>query len=410
MKNLLLIEANGNVGEDLLDAAAELGLAVHVATHADLYEKYRPELKARIAGTVFTDFADPATALQDLLTASRTIGVDGVVTGWEFFSPLVTRLAAELGLPGHDPVRAEACRNKRVMADVFSEHRVPSPRTVTVQGAEGAYATIAAAGLDFPLVVKPCENAGSIGVSVVPGPEELARAIRFAQGWPNEFPHGTPLETTVVIQEYVGGDEFSIETVVFEGRFHHLAITEKFTTDDSSRAEIGHTVPAQLDESARQSVLDTVERGLVALGFRYGVAHTELKLLPDGTAKIIEVGARPPGDHIMKLVRHATGVSEARAYIQASLGLRPDVEPTAKDGSAIRFITPPQAGVYRGLTDLPDSPEVVETAVYVEPGKELGHLRDNVGRIGHLIFKAESAAEVNRAAADAMAALTVEMG
>ncbi|MFC1411269.1 ATP-grasp domain-containing protein [Streptacidiphilus sp. N1-12] len=409
MTNLLLIEANGNVGEDLLTAAVELGLTVHVATHEDLYEKYRPELKSKIAGTVFTDFGDPVTALEDLLAFSRKVGVHGVVTGWEFFSPLVTQLAAELGLPGHDPARADACRNKRVMAEVFAEHGVPSPRTLVAADLEGARAAIADAGLGYPLVVKPCENAGSVGVSVVAAAEGLPRAVGFAQGWPNEFPHGTPLETTLVIQEYVGGKEFSVETVAFDRQFQHLAVTEKFTTEDSSRAEVGHTVPAQLTDEQRAVVIDTVEQGLIALGFRYGVAHTELKLLPNHTAKIIEVGARPPGDHIMKLVRNATGISEARAYIQTSLGQVPDTTPTAKDASAIRFLTPPRAGVFRGIGNLPDSPAVVDQAVYIEPGKELGHLQDNIARIGHLIFKADSAAEVNRIADQAVAAVTIEM-
>ncbi|MDH6135817.1 biotin carboxylase [Kitasatospora sp. MAA4] len=409
MKKLLLIEANGMVGGDLLDAAAELGVEVHVATHEALFKDYRAELKPKITGTVFTDLGSPETALRDLLAFSRTTGIDGVITGWEFFSPLVTQLTSELGLPGHDVAKAAASRNKRVMSQTFDAAGVPAPRTVVVENADGALDAIAAAGLDYPLVVKPCENAGSVGVSVVRTAPELLEAVTFAQGWPNEFPHGTPLETTVLIQEYIGGKEFSIETVVFAEEFHHLAVTEKFTTDDASRAEIGHTVPAELDAEAYAAVIATVEQGLGALGFRYGVAHTELKLLPDNSARIIEVGARPPGDHIVKLVQLATGVSEARAYIQAALGEQPEVQPTEKSAAAIRFFTPPAAGVFHGLSGIPQLPELVAEVRYVEPGREMGRLQDNISRIGHVILKAGAPAEVNRLAADVMAAVTIEM-
>ncbi|RAJ47034.1 biotin carboxylase [Kitasatospora sp. SolWspMP-SS2h] len=409
MKKLLLIEANGMVGGDLLDAARELGVEVHVATHEELYRDYRPELKERIDGTVFTDLGDTETAVRDLLSFARERGVDGVVTGWEFFSPLVTRVAAELGLPGHDPEKAAAARNKRVMAQVFDAAGVPAPRTAVVAGPAEAAEALARTGLDYPVVVKPCENAGSVGVSVVRGEQELAAAVEFAQGWPREFPHGTPLETTVLIQEYIGGKEFSIETVVFEEKYHHLAITEKFTTDDATRAEVGHTVPAALDEAATEAVLATVEQGLAALGFRYGVAHTELKLLEDNTARIIEVGARPPGDHIVKLVREATGVSEARAYLQAALGDHPDVLPTHRRAAAIRFLTPPSAGVLRSVEHLPEGPHTVATALYAEPGKELARPQDNISRVGHFILTAETAEEVNRLAADALAAVRIEL-
>ncbi|GGU69937.1 hypothetical protein GCM10010211_39370 [Streptomyces albospinus] len=76
-----------------------------MATHKELYAHYRPELTARIAGTVFTDFADPATALDELTAFCRETGMAGVAACWEFLSPVATRLAAALGLPGHLPGR-----------------------------------------------------------------------------------------------------------------------------------------------------------------------------------------------------------------------------------------------------------------------------------------------------------------
>jgi biotin carboxylase len=410
MKRLLLLEANGNAGEDLLEAARELDVEVYVATHEDVYENYPPAVRERIAEVVFTNYASPDTALKGLVEFARRKRVDGVITGWEFLSPLVTRLTAELGLPGHDPERADACRNKRLMALEFGAHSVPAPRTVTASSYDAVADQLARSGLDFPLVVKPAENAGSVGVSVVRSPRGLATAFQHAQGWSHEFPHGIPLDTTVLLQEYLDGPEFSVETVVFRGSIHHLAITQKFTTDGACRAEIGHTVPADLDADSRRAVLDTVEKGLTALGFRNGLAHTELKLLSDGQAKIIEVGARPPGDHIMKLVRHATGVNEARAYIQVALGEKPDVEPRTREAAAIRFITAPRAGVFMGVRSIPDSPMVVHQAVYLRPGAPLKDPEDNVGRVGHVIVKAGSQTEVNEVAAGVMAALSVEVG
>lgn len=409
MRKVLLLEASGNAGDDLLTAAAELGAEVLVATHADIYRNYPASSRDRIAEAVFVDFARPAAAVRELVSVARARGVEGVITGWEFLSPSVSRIAAELGLPGHDPDLADACRNKRLMADVFARGGVPAPRTLSAADHAGALAAVSGSDMEYPLVVKPAENAGSVGVSVVRDPSELEAAVRDAQGWPEEFPHGIPLDTHVVIQEYVDGAEFSVESVVTGERVHHLAVTKKLTTQDSRRAELGHTVPAELDNLLRARVLATVTTTLHTLGLRNGIAHTELKVTPSGAVRIIETGARPPGDHIMKLVKLALGIDEAKAYLQVALGDRPRLSATRDRAAAIRFITPARGGVFRGLRGLPCGDPDISCAVYAEPGTRCGTARDNVGRIGHVMLCADTAADVSKLADDVMSGITVEL-
>lgn len=406
---VLLIEADVSAGEDLLTAAAELGVEAHVATHEDVFRSYRPELKERITGTVFTDFADPETALDDLVRFCRETGIDGVVACWEFLSPLATRLADRLGLPGHRPELADACRNKRLMAEAFTAFGVPAPRTV-VAGDPGELARrVAESGLGFPLVVKPAENAASIGVSVVRSAAELPRAARLAQSQTHKTSHGLALDTTLLAQEHVDGEEYSVESVISDGEIHHLTITEKFTTGGTSRAELGHTVPADTAPAVGTALYAAATAAITALGLRNGVAHTEVKVSTGGAPKVIEVGARPPGDHIMRLVKEALGIDEARAYLQTVLGLRPDVAPRRATAAAIRFITAPEAGVLRWTSALPSGDHVVATAMSRMPGDEVGGPYDNMGRIGRIMIRGATAAEVNKVAAEAMDSITVEM-
>ncbi|WP_443743059.1 ATP-grasp domain-containing protein [Streptomyces rhizoryzae] len=352
-RKVLVLEADVAAGGDLLAAAAALGADAYVATREDLYARYRPELTDRIAGTAFTDFTDPEATLADLTAFCRDTGIDGIVPCWEFLTPLAARLAAALGLPGHLPGPAPAGRNKRLMAEAFAAHGVPAPRTVTAPD-PGALARRAdAAGLGYPLVVKPAEEAASIGVSVVAAPAALPAAARRAQSRPRKLPHGIPLDTALVAQEYVAGPEFSVETVLAGGTVHHLAVTEKFTTTGARRAELGHTVPAALSPAARAAVYRAATAAVTALGLRAGLAHTELKLDPAGRPRVIEVGARPPGDHIMRLVREALGIDMARAHLQAVLGERPDVTPRRAAAAAIRFLTAPEAGTLHRVGPLP---------------------------------------------------------
>ncbi|EPD68773.1 ATP-grasp domain-containing protein [Streptomyces sp. HGB0020] len=409
MKKILLIEALANSGPYVLDAARRLGAHVFVATHEDVYESYPAALRERIHGTVFTDLTDPDRALTDMAAFAEATGIDAVAGCWEFFTPLVAQLARRLGLPGNDPQRARACRNKAEMAKAFSAGGVPAPRTVVVHDPEQAARALDRAGIKFPVVVKPAEQGGSWGVSVVEGPADLDAAVRHARSWPIAAPHGLRMDPRVVIQEYVSGPEFSLDTVVWRGDCFHLPVVEKHTTEGAHRAEIGHTCPAALPPADLHDLRAAAELALGALGIRNGVAHTELKVSPEAGPVVIEVGARLPGDHLVEVVRRASGIDEARAYLQAVLDEKPDVPAPREGACAIRFLTPPRAGTFQGVTVRGAHAGLVDRHISSAPGDLVGSARDNSARVGHLLLTAPTPAQVNADADRVLAHTRIEV-
>ncbi|GHE12731.1 ATP-grasp domain-containing protein [Streptomyces alanosinicus] len=409
MKKILLIEALANSGTYVLDAARALDARVFVATHEDVYESYPAALRDKIHGTVFTDLTALDRALADLTAFAEATEIDAVAGCREFFTPLVAHLAQRLGLPGNDPRRAQACRNKAKMAEAFYAGGVPAPRTITARTAGQAAHAVGRVGMGFPVVVKPAEQGGSWGVSVVESPEQLDGAVRHAQSWPIAAPHGLRMDQRVVVQEYVPGPEFSLDTVVWREEYFHLPVVEKHTTGGAYRAETGHTCPAALPLGDLHAVRSAAERALRALGIRNGVAHTELKISPEGGPVVIEVGARLPGDHLVDVVRRASGIDEARAYLQAVLDEKPDV-PTPREGAcAIRFLTPPRAGTFHGVTILGRHDGLVDRDITTPAGAAVGCAQDNSARIGHLVFAAPTPAQVNADAARALAHTRIEV-
>lgn len=409
MKRILLIEALANSGPYVLDAARALGVRVHVATHADVYATYPDALREGLHGTVFTDLTDPERALTELEAFSRAARIDAVAGCWEFFTPLVARLAHRLGLPGNDPERALACRNKAEMAKAFRAGGVPAPRTISADTAAEAAHRLGRAGIGFPVVVKPAEQGGSWGVRVVERPDGLDEAVAEARAWPVAGPHGLPLDQRVVVQEYVPGPEYSLDTVASRGRFLHMPVVEKHTTTGAYRAETGHTCPADLTPAALQALHTATERALRALGIRDGVAHTELKRPPGRPPVVLEVGARLPGDHLVEVVRRACGIDEARAYLQAVLGDEPDVPDPRAGACAIRFLVPPRPGTFRGVSVHGRPEGLVARHITAQPGTPVGGAHDNSARVGHLLLTAPTPAQANANAARALAHTRVEV-
>lgn len=392
--SILVLEAFGNIGETLVDAIRAGGRTVVVATHRDIYdERYTDRLRAGIDVPVFVDYASPAIGAE-LIEIGRRHGAVAVVTGWEFFTALASEVAAGLGLPGNEPALGLAARNKWHMAQTLHDAGVNHAATVHAEDLEGLAQQIDGHGLEYPVVVKPAENAGSVGVSVVNDPFELSAAVKEAQAWPMEFPHDVPLDNSVLAQSYIGGREYSVESLAADGEIRHLAITEKHTTHGTFRAETGHTVPAPLDGHGRELLLEETTRALRALGFRNGAAHTEVKLW-NGRPWIIESGLRPAGDHIVKLVTLATGVDYADAYIRVATGGElPPVGP-ARRCAGVRFISPERAGKVVAAPAIEPSEGIVESAILVAEGDQVGGAANNISRVAYLIGAADGRRELD---------------
>ena len=73
-----------------------------------------------------------------------------------------------------------------------------------------------------------------------------------------------------VVEEFVAGEEFSVEFVSWEGEHSFLALTKKFTTGAPHFIETGHLEPASIDEALLVRVVQVVKRALDHLGVRCG--------------------------------------------------------------------------------------------------------------------------------------------
>ncbi|MFD0000823.1 ATP-grasp domain-containing protein [Streptomyces sp. NPDC127178] len=398
---VMVIEPMGNAGRFVAEAADRLGIRLYAATDERVHADYEPWLARGLAGVCLTELADTKRALDDMEMFCREHRIAGVAVCWELLTPLAALLAARLGLPGNDPLRAKAARNKIVMGEAFRAAGVAAPAEAVVTGAEQAHAVAVSGRLGWPLVVKPAEQGGSWGVSVVAGPDGLDAAVAAAGRFTRAEPHGLPLDSRVLLQSYVPGEEFSADTVVHEGVPYPLPVVRKDTTAGTYRVETGHSCPAGLDPGTVRAIQDTAARAALAVGVRNGIAHTEVKVPPGGEPVVIETGARLPGDNICEIVEAATGVSEAVAYLQAVTGHLPHIAPTREEAAALRFLLPDRAGTVEDVL-IPDVPGT-HSHIDIRPGQRVPEPSDSSGRVGHVVARAASVDEARRLAGQVIA-------
>ncbi|WP_144118700.1 ATP-grasp domain-containing protein [Catellatospora sichuanensis] len=335
---------------------------------------YRVHLFTGVAPTWELAYVDGATELGGLLDvkamteAARRLPdgpIAGVFTWDEARTPQTAELAAALGLPG-DPAVTARCRDKLLTRRALAAAEVAQPASVPVGSLSQAFAE--AARIGYPVILKPSDLALSVGVIKVAGPAELAAAYEFTSA----VRHGAlpDWRPQVLLEEYVDGEEISVDAAVHHGEVTPLCVARKEIGHPPYCIEIGHYVhgddPLLHDPQLRGLLQDAH----AALGFRDGITHTEIKLSSRGP-RIIEVNGRLGGDMIPYLGLRATGVDVALAAAAVACGRPPVAVPDRRLVAAVRFFYPaqPDTVIETLAFDRAGLPRAVdELALLADPG------------------------------------------
>lgn len=200
---------------------------------------------------------------------------------------------------------ARACRNKYLQRWYLPDL---SPASVLIPP-EGR-GSVDHRRVQFPAVVKPATRHSSLGVCTVHDPVELAAQL-----------HGYSAQETILVEQKITGQEYSVESLIQDGKTLFASVTRKETTDVDSQyfVEMAHTVPAARDE-AWEAVQRANDAMLDRLGVENGITHSEWRIDERGEAHLMEVAARTPGDGIMVLYRLATGRPMEPEILRIALG------------------------------------------------------------------------------------------
>jgi biotin carboxylase len=241
----------------------------------------------------------------------------------------------------------------------------------------------------FPLIVKPVDGAASLGVMRVDGDDDLDRVWRALDGLRGSRDHKLadffPLERFIV-EEFVSGPEYSVEALSFGGRHVVVAVTEKAILPGF--VEVGHALPAGLSPEVERAVVDAVTDFLDVVGVEHGPTHTEVKLAGGGV-HVIESHTRTGGDRIPDLVDLAYGIDLETWMVAWAAGVWPalDARPRPRCAAATRFLVadPGRVVAISGIEEARAVPGVVEVAMAVAEGDDVGPLRASWDRVGQVI-------------------------
>ncbi|MFB6888408.1 ATP-grasp domain-containing protein [Kitasatospora sp. NPDC056327] len=386
---LALIESN-TTGSGRQFCAAARGLGLRPVVLAAQPGRY-PYLAEDAVDHLVLDTADREAVLAACRRLAGEGGLAGVTSSSEYFIATAAATAERLALPAPDAGALTECRHKDRQRAALEAAGVPVPGYTAVTDVEAALTAAGRTG--YPVVVKPTTGSGSVGVRLCAGPAEVREAAAALLGSPVDE-RGRTVPATILVEEYVDGPEFSVET--FDGAV--VGIVAKHLGPAPHFVETGHDFPAP---AAPDGLGATALAALAALGLGWGPAHTELRHGPRGPV-VIEVNPRLAGGMIPTLVRHAAGVDLVAATVARAVGRPAAVEPRHRSYASIRFALADRSGTVTradGRAGALILPGVELAELTVAPGTELRLTHSFRDRYGYAVATGpDSATAADRAA------------
>lgn len=366
MKKKLAILGATYLQLPLVEKAKEMGIETHCFAWDNDYAvcKY------------VADYFYPISVVEKdvVLQKCKEIGIDGITTiATDICVPTISYVADIMNLTANSIQTSLISTNKFLMRKKLENHKVCTSQYFCVESENDIDYT----KVNFPLIVKPTDRSGSRGVIKVETKKDLKTAIKHAVE--------VSFEKKAVIEEYIEGDEVSVESISWEGKHCFLTITDKVTTKQPYFVEIEHHQPSALSDEIVQKIKMQNQKVLSALGITYGASHVEYKITKNGKIFIIEAGARMGGDFIgSNLVELSTGYDYIKGTIEIAMGYFNEPKLTKQYHTGVYFLSK-ETDYLLPYFDSVNKFDVKKSIQNIN----LNSLQNSNDRSGYLIYKSD---------------------
>ncbi|MDP4276033.1 MAG: ATP-grasp domain-containing protein [Bacteroidota bacterium] len=248
---------------------------------------------------------------ESCLAYAKEKKVDGVLTAATDYGVLTSAyISQQMSLPGIDYKVAQTVKNKFYIRrtlftsqiDDLSHYYLISDLNEIDQLRDSIH---------FPVMVKPCDGSGSKAIKRVNSIQHLRSACRMAIASSNVG--------KALIEDFIVGKEYGVESFVYNGHVHVLAILDKQMTSPPIYAELGHSLPSGL--AIEKEVKTVVSNAIITLGIDFGAVNMDILITSDNKIYIVDVGARMGGNLIgSHIVPLHTGIDYMGNLIRAAVG------------------------------------------------------------------------------------------
>lgn len=303
------------LGAGLMQKPAIL-VAKHLGYKAVVVDANKNAVAVPLADEFYpVDLKDRESLLELAKKLNKKGELKGVFTAGTDFSASVSFVAENLGLPAHSFEAALNASDKARMRACFEKEGVPSPKFIEID--ENAHAELVSkSDIEFPKVVKPCDNMGGRGCRLIRNQDEFQTSVTTAIN--------NSRTKRAIFEDYMEGAEFSIDSVVYNGTLTITGFADRHIFYPPYFIEMGHSLPSRVDSKIKNELIATFALGIKALGLTCGVAKADIKYTKKGPM-IGEIAARLSGGYMSGWTfPYSSGMNLTEEAMKIAVGQEPD--------------------------------------------------------------------------------------
>ena len=298
--------------------------------------------------------------------------VDGVLAGYsEFRTNCAIKLSRALGTSFYieDEEQLAITRDKLLFKSECRKYNVPVAKDYYVS-AEMKPEELAS--VEYPVIVKPTDNAGSRGISFCNKKEDIVSCIEYALSFSDS--------KRVVVEEVLSGHEVVAYYTIADGKAAFSSICDKYTRiqrEGFNALMDAYLYPSNCIGEFLEKHDANVSNFLQQIGLKNGVISLQGFKQPDGSIVFFELGFRLGGTSSFHYTEHFNGVSHLKMLISHSLtgNMHPEAlakeDPTFKGKYGCTFTLlskPGTIGSMSGKESVDEMPEALYSCFYHKPG------------------------------------------
>lgn len=257
----------------------------------------------------YADYRD----LDGILNIANTVKPDAVISDQCDYSHYAQAYVCErLNLFGPKLFQAQVSGNKYIQRKRAKEKGVLTPSFELVTSLSEAQNAVRDIG--FPVIIKPIDNRGSFGITKVNNYLEIEEA--YYNALVNSH------SRFVLIEQFIDGYEITVDGYCFNGNPKSIAVALKSKEGLKTQVSMDIKYPADIPELVYQKALDTNEFVANALGYTFGMVHSEYLIDNNNNLYLVESANRGGGVFTSEIIApQVSGINLLERYIDDVLGI-----------------------------------------------------------------------------------------
>lgn len=299
----------------------------------------------------------------------------------------VAKVSEALELPSYvDYKTALNVTNKSYMKKVFVENDISTAKHVILS----KYDETEVASLRYPLIVKPVDCNSSKGVKKILNISELKLAVEEAIKLSRT--------KTAVVEEYIEGEELSVDVYVENGKAHVLAVSSLDKLPNNDKFIICRsTCTSVIDENIKSKIELSAQK--IADAFGLSNSPMLIQLISNGKdIYILEFSARTGGGEKFITIKEVSGFDVVKAVVDLVLGVKPQI---TKVEAAYKYCISQfvycKPGIFdhlEGFEELEREGIIFKTMLFKWKGASFDSIESSGDRVAGYIIKADTKEEL----------------